>query len=161
MADAPLETSDLTLLLPTLDDVRAMIDGMSPEERAQVSDEWVASVTEADAVDPWLHGFSLIHRATGETVGMCGFKGPPTDGMVEIAYAIEPEYQGQGFATQAAAVLFAYASGQAEVCIVRAHTLPERNASTRVLTKCGFEKVGEVVDPEDGPVWRWEKQAED
>ena len=102
----------------------------------------------------------MVERESGQTVGGCGFKGPPTDGVVEIAYAIEPEHQGQGFATQAAAALYAYASCQAEVCIVRAHTLPEENASTRVLTKCGFEKVGEVVDPEDGPVWRWEKQAE-
>lgn len=39
----------------------------------------------------------------------------------------------------------------------RAHTLPERNASTRVLEKCGFTLVGEVVDPDDGVVWRWER----
>jgi RimJ/RimL family protein N-acetyltransferase len=42
------------------------------------------------------------------------------------------------------------------VRLVRAHTLPESNASTRVLTNCGFRKTAEVVDPDDGPVWRWE-----
>ena len=47
-----------------------------------------------------------------------------------------------------------------KVSIVRAHTLPERNASCRVLTKCGFKLIGEVNDPEDGPVWRWEKEKE-
>jgi hypothetical protein len=26
------------------------------------------------------------------------------------------------------------------------------------LAKCGFEHVGEVVDPEDGLVWKFEKQ---
>jgi len=31
------------------------------------------------------------------------------------------------------------------------------NASTRVLVKCGFRHVGGVVDPEDAPVWRWER----
>ena len=36
----------------------------------------------------------------------------------------------------------------------------EANASTRVLTKCGFRHVGEVMDPEDGLVWRWEKHKE-
>jgi ribosomal-protein-alanine N-acetyltransferase len=41
--------------------------------------------------------------------------------------------------------------------VVRAHTLPNPNASTRVLTKCGFHRVGEVIDPEDGLVWRWER----
>ena len=40
--------------------------------------------------------------------------------------------------------------------LVRAHTLPHENASTRVLTKCKFSCVGEVMGPEDGLVWRWE-----
>jgi RimJ/RimL family protein N-acetyltransferase len=39
-----------------------------------------------------------------------------------------------------------------------AHTLPEANASGRVLAKCGLRFVGEVIDPEDGSVWRWERQ---
>jgi [ribosomal protein S5]-alanine N-acetyltransferase len=42
---------------------------------------------------------------------------------------------------------------------VRAHTRPTPNASTPVLTKCWFARVGDVVDPEDGPVWRWERAA--
>jgi ribosomal-protein-alanine N-acetyltransferase len=45
------------------------------------------------------------------------------------------------------------------VRLVRAHTLPEPNASTRVLQKCGFVHVGEVMDPEDGRVWRWQRPA--
>ena len=45
-----------------------------------------------------------------------------------------------------------------KVRIVRAHTLTEANASTRVLTKCGFQRINEVIDPDDGLVWRWEKQ---
>jgi RimJ/RimL family protein N-acetyltransferase len=40
---------------------------------------------------------------------------------------------------------------------VRAHTLPERNASTRILEKLGFERIGQAVDPEVGQVWRWER----
>ena len=41
--------------------------------------------------------------------------------------------------------------------IRRAHTLPTPNASTRVLAKCCFQYIGEVIDPEDGLVWRWER----
>lgn len=36
-----------------------------------------------------------------------------------------------------------------------AHTLGEENASTKVLTKCGFRKVEEINDPEDGVIWQW------
>lgn len=53
-----------------------------------------------------------------------------------------------------------FASKDARVLRIRAHTLPERNASTSVLTKAGFEKLGEVVDPDDGLLWRWERDPE-
>lgn len=46
------------------------------------------------------------------------------------------------------------------VRLVRAHTRPDGEASMRVLTKCGFEWIGEVVDPEDGLVCRWEIRQE-
>ena len=60
-----------------------------------------------------------------------------------------------------AAALVARAMREPDVQIVVAHTLRERNASTRVLEKTGFALVGEVVDPEDGPVWRWERTLRD
>lgn len=56
--------------------------------------------------------------------------------------------------------LIDYAFGLDDVLMVRAHTCPEPNASTRVLTKCGFQKVGEFVDPEDGFVWRWDLERQ-
>jgi RimJ/RimL family protein N-acetyltransferase len=117
---------------------------------------WLAAVRASAADNPWLHGFSIVHRVTGRTIGGCGFKGPPADGVVEIAYNIDPEHQGNGYATEAADALTNFAFAQ-NVRTVRAHTLPETNASSRVLTKCGFRQAGPVFDPEDGSVWRWEK----
>ena len=49
-----------------------------------------------------------------------------------------------------------YAFRSEEVRKVIAHTLPDGVASQRVLQKAGFRKAGEVVDPEDGLVWRFE-----
>ena len=90
-------------------------------------------------------------------VGEGGFKGPPRDGVVEIAYGTAPAHRGKGYATQTAAALVQYALEFGEVSLVLAHTLPDSTASQRVLTKCGFQRVGEVIDPEDGLVWRFEK----
>jgi RimJ/RimL family protein N-acetyltransferase len=99
-----------------------------------------------------------VHTDSGAEVGTCGFKGPPSaDGVVEIAYGVNPDYQGKGYATEAVQALIDYALSSGNVRVVRAHTLPEQNASTRVLTKCGFRCIGEVIEPEDGLVWRWEK----
>ena len=130
---------------------------MPPEMRKEISAAWLALLEASAEIDSWIHGFTLIHLNSGTAVGSCGFKGPPdAEGMVEIAYAIHPEHQLKGYATEAAAALVSYAFGSDQVRLVRAHTLPAVNASTRVLTKCGFQKVGETVDPDDGLVWRWE-----
>lgn len=125
-----------------------------------VSPSWLAALRNSSGPDPWLHGFFVVHRERRCVIGSAGFKGPPdSTGMVEIAYGIVPSYEGQGYATEAAAALvdFAFAHGHAR--LVRAHTLPEPNASTRVLLKCGFRRTGTVDDPDDGSVWRWERVA--
>lgn len=151
-------TKSLKLVPVSLEDTHAMVAAMSPADKAQLSADWLAQLHAATSADPWVLGFSLLHRETGDAVGRAGFKGPPgADGMVEIAYGVDPEHQGKGYATEAAEALTAWAFSDARVRVVRAHTLPTPNASTRVLTKCGFRHLGEVVDPEDGLVWRWEK----
>ena len=153
-----MQTAHLDLIPGTRSASIAMVDAMSPADRAQLSADWLARLAASGPQDPWIHGFNVVHRETGVLTGSCGFKGPPTDeGTVEIAYMINPDQQGRGYATEAAAALTAYAFTDDRVRVVLAHTLPEANASTRVLTKCGFHHVGEVIDPEDGLVWRWEK----
>jgi RimJ/RimL family protein N-acetyltransferase len=122
-----------------------------------VSPDWLIQLRESSAADPWVHGFAVIPRESRTVVGIAGFKGPPDDeGVAEIAYGIVPDYEGRGFATETAAALVAFARDSGRVRLIRAHTLPASNASTRVLIKCGFDRIAEVEDPEDGPLWRWE-----
>ncbi|MCO6044396.1 GNAT family N-acetyltransferase [Aeoliella sp. ICT_H6.2] len=152
-----IHTERLRLTLESLAATRQRVLALPPGVREQVSADYLKLLDTASDGDFWVLGFNVSDRKTGATVGQCGFKGPPSAaGMVEIAYAIEPEFQNQGFATEAAAALTRFALQQPEVQTVRAHSLPEANASTRVLTKCGFRQLGEVQDPEDGLVWRWE-----
>lgn len=155
-----IRTERLRLVLESTEEVLARIEALSPAERAEVSPAWLEQMRASPSVDPWTHGFAIIDLARGSVIGSCGYKGPPDpDGVVEIAYGVDMAYQGQGYATEAARALVTYALGS-NVRLVLAHTRPGPNASTGVLTKCGFKCVGEVVDPEDGLVWRWEKQAE-
>ncbi|QJW83356.1 GNAT family N-acetyltransferase [Ramlibacter terrae] len=130
---------------------------MRPEDRAEVSPDWLARMEAATTPDPWLHGFTAL-ALDGAPVGQGGFKAPPSGGFVEIAYAIEPECEGQGYATEIAMALAAFALSFPEVQTVRAHTLPGGLASQRVLLKSGFEAVGPVMDPEDGEVLRFERR---
>jgi len=153
-------TPRLRLVLLTPQEVLASIEALPPALRDEVSPAWLERVRQTRVADPWLLGFAMVEADGGATVGNCGFKGPPdADGAVEIAYGVDASQQGRGFATEAAAALADFAFSQPGVRRVRAHTLPAASPSTRVLEKCGFERVGEVVDPEDGPVWRWERRA--
>ena len=52
--------------------------------------------------------------------------------------------------------LIEVASRSPEVRRITARTLPEPNASARVLEKVGMAFAGEVMDPEDGRVWEWQ-----
>ena len=153
-----IETPRLKLVLQSSEDVRALIEALEPTEKAELSPEWLGRIEAATAADPWIHGFNLVLRLTDVVIGKAGFKGPPgADGAVEIAYYVGLDYEGSGYATEAAEALTTFAFESGQVRVVRAHTLPESTASQRVLTKCGFRNVGPTVDPEDGLVWRWEK----
>src|SRR4051794_18547810 len=109
MTATQLPTKTLVLNLLTREETLARVGAMSPEDRAQVSPVWLAAVEASKSMDPWQHGFSILHRDTGQIIGSCGFKGPPAEGAVEIAYGIEPEHQGKGYATEAAEALTNFA----------------------------------------------------
>ena len=153
-----LQTKRLTLVLSSTEDVLQQIEQMSAEDRAQVSPVWLARIQTATESSPWTHGFIAVLREGGAQIGGAAFKGPPSEeGVVEIAYGIAPEHQGRGYATEAADALTAFAFQSDDVRVVCAHTKPDNEASARVLAKCGFRFVGEVFEPEDGNVLRWER----
>lgn len=101
------------------------------------------------------HLYLFVDLDRRRVVGLGGYKGPPRGGMVEIGYAVAPAARGRGVATAAVRQLLGRARQQGSILCI-AHTLAEHNASTAVLERCGFSLVGEAIDPEDGPVWRWE-----
>lgn len=101
----------------------------------------------------WIGYLTIDDR---ECVGTCAFKAAPMDDRVEIAYFIFPGNEDHGVATQMAQRLIKIARCNAPMVRIYAQTLPEKNASTRVLEKLGFRKIGVVQHPEDGAVWEWE-----
>src|SRR5262249_31185211 len=144
----PIETRRLRLLPYSREQLLALIEGVRQfEERSglraseglrdgfvsdDVSPAWLSRLRASAETDLWLHGFAIVHRESGSVIGSAGFKGPPdSDGIVEIAYGIVPNYQGRGYATEAAEALVAFAFGTGQVRLIRAHTLPTPNASTR------------------------------
>lgn len=102
--------------------------------------------------EPWLGYLALLD---GSCVGTCAFKSAPEHGRVEIACFTFPEFEGRGVATQMTRQLVEMALREDRELTIAAQTLPEVNASTKVLEKHGFELVGLVGHDQDGEVWEW------
>lgn len=79
-------------------------------------------------------------------VGICGFKGPPEEGMVEVGYGVLQYFQRRGLATEATAALTRWAFSHPRVELVIAHTLAELAPSIRVLEKLGFTQRGTPLE---------------
>jgi RimJ/RimL family protein N-acetyltransferase len=103
---------------------------------------------------PWICYVAVTNDGV---VGTCGFKAPPRDGRVEIAYFTFPGHEGKGVATQMAGQLLLIAQETKQSLIVAAQTLPDRNASHRVLEKLGFTCKGSLEHGEDGTVLEWQR----
>jgi ribosomal-protein-alanine N-acetyltransferase len=108
-------------------------------------------------------GYHLFVHATDRAlIGEGGYKGKPdAEGMVEIGYAIVPEYRRRGLAYEAARGLTDKAFSHAEVAVVQAHTLKDGTASIGVLKKLGMKFVGTAEDPDEGEVFQWRVERKD
>jgi RimJ/RimL family protein N-acetyltransferase len=103
-------------------------------------------------VPPWIGYYA---KQDGDLVGAAGFKGPPINGMVEIAYGVFEKHQKQGVGTAICKQLVELSLKTDSSVKITARTLPEKNYSTRILEKNDFFFNGIVNDPEDGDVWEW------
>ncbi|WP_375562206.1 GNAT family N-acetyltransferase [Bernardetia sp. OM2101] len=101
--------------------------------------------------------FFVVHKSDNKLIGNCGYSGQSTEeGIVEIGYEIKSEYRNKGLATELAKILIDNAFSFEKVKSIQAHTLGQENASTKVLSKSGFQKIDELEDEEEGIIWEWE-----
>lgn len=112
--------------------------------------EWTLRWLREEGNDPqWGFYWILLRGEDRHTlVGTVGYKGNPSrDGTVEIGYGVVTDYQCRGYATEAAQGLIDRAFASPGVTRVIAETLPELEASKRVLAKCGFRFIGDGSEP--------------
>lgn len=102
-------------------------------------------------LDHWgEHGFGLwvFHEtASGLFVGRAGLRHVEIDGVdeVELAYAVLPEHQRRGFATEMSAALVDRAFATLGVAQLVCFTLPSNAPSRRVMEKVGFAYEHDIV----------------
>lgn len=100
--------------------------------------------------EPWV-AWLVARAADRAVIGRSGFHAAPdSDGMVEVSYAVEPEFRGRGYARAMMAALIDFAERHPEARTLRASISPDNAASLATLAPFGFTHVGEQEDEIDG-----------
>jgi len=85
----------------------------------------------------------VVEKASGRVIGECGITYIPDTTDVEIAWLFSRASWGNGFASEAARAVLAYAFGPAGLTRVYALVVPENSASVAVANRLGlrFDRV--------------------
>ena len=105
---------------------------------------------------PWLPR-AIILRQEQIMIGHINFHTAPdpdylrelAPGAVEFGYTIFPQWQGQGYATEASTALMAWAQQQGVTRFVLSIS-PTNAPSVQIASRLGFVKIGSHIDEEDG-----------
>ena len=130
-------------------EIKALMERTDSEEFRAAYGEMLSGCKGDPENRVWYAPWAMTLKDTQEYVGDLGFKGPVKKHAVEIGYGVLPEYEGQGYTTEAVQAMTQWAFQQKEVVFVEAETDPENKASQRVLEKCGFAPDG--TTGEEGP----------
>jgi RimJ/RimL family protein N-acetyltransferase len=126
----------------SLDDLRARYERLAAGHSEDGSEEW--------------HNWILRRRSDGRAMGTVQATLTRSGGSAEIAWVIGVEWQGQGFASEAAQSLVAWLQ-QRGVEEVTAHVHPDHVASEKVAARAGLSPTDRFHDGER--LWRRAAQA--
>jgi len=121
---------------------------------------WRVPQVKTDAsVNKWFVRW-MVEKTTREIVGSISFHEPPDEtGMMEIGLGVHADFQRRGYATEALTGMWSWVIDQPGVDILRYTVDPHNEGSVAVIKKFGFERVGQQIDPEDGPEDIYEMSA--
>lgn len=84
----------------------------------------------------------IFELTSNELIGCCGLR-PYKDNKYEIGFHLRPEFWGQGFAVEAANAVIDYAFTTLQAEGLFAGHNPNNVASKKVLSKLGFDYIGD------------------
>ena len=98
--------------------------------------------------------FLIVLKENSRIIGSIDYKYIPKNGVTEVGYGLNKDYEGNGYMTEALSAFLGFGKTLG-IKTVRADTLKDNIKSQNVLKRCGF-----VFLKEDKNHW-WEKQLEE
>jgi RimJ/RimL family protein N-acetyltransferase len=139
----PIEEADLPFVQRLINDpaVRVTLRSSEPKNMRQ-EEAWLESLDDQEGET------LLVVDADGSPTGTVGFGDvDPTWGTAEVGYAVAREHWGNGYATEAVALLTRYAFEERRLEKLVATVYAHNPASVRVLEKAGWHEEA-VLDRE-------------
>lgn len=155
MREIVFETDRLELCVPCMDDVDALAGYWSDPEAMKYlgknGDVWtreqVVERVERGARSCQEHGmtfWTVVEKVTGEVIGQGGLVPIAFNGEeIELGYRFGKAHWGKGYATELARASAAYGFEKLGLDRLVGVSFPGNAASRKVLTKAGFDELGE------------------
>ncbi|WP_282940238.1 GNAT family protein [Paenibacillus sp. RC67] len=119
--------------------------GPNEEEQSQLFVK--QAMEDAEQLPRTRYVFAIMERATEKMVGSGEFNiRSVTDKSGEIGYIVNPEYWGQGFATESAKLLVDFGFKEFQMHRIYATCDPRNVGSSKVLFKIGMTQEGRLRD---------------
>ncbi len=153
--------SERLFIRPTLEQDAELIYKLmnTPKFIKYVGDRKLNSIEDAekyikDKMIPQLntHGYSnysLITKSDGTKVGTCGLYDRDGIDGIDIGFGLLTQYEGLGYAYEAASRLMKAAIEEFEIEEIKAITSKENTSSQQLLEKLGLEIAGTTTLPND------------
>lgn len=105
-----------------------------------------------------LRGFSMwaiVHRDSGDFLGRVGPWMPEGWPGLEIGWALDPRFQGQGYATEAARAALTWTARYLPAAATAIHSLhPENTPSQSLAQRLGAQRLGDAMISEEAyQIW--------
>lgn len=103
----------------------------------------------------------IVLKQNREIIGSTSFHASPdAEGMIEIGLGINQKFHNQGYGFEALAGMWSWVCAQEGVQILRYTVAASNTASIALVSKFGFNYIGQQIDEIDGPEEIFELSAE-
>ena len=154
------ETERLVLLPTQLSDAAFILELLnSPKWKQNIGDRGVKTEEEAknyirDKMLPQLEklgygNYTLVRKGDKAKLGTCGLYDRDGLEVIDIGFALLPQYEGQGYACEAALRIMQAAKEDFEISAVSAITTESNSTSQKLIEKLGLTYRKKIYLPDD------------
>ncbi len=134
-----IKTERLIIYPATDDEMKNLISQQTIPELKSAYEEMLDGCLSHPEKRQWYAIWNMVLLNDSETVvGNLSFKGLEADGILEIGYGMNEDFEGQGYMTEAVRAVVSWAMKQDGVKSIEAEIENSNIASKKVLEKSGF-----------------------